>query len=324
MYAPWPPGFQRIPDEDWTKAPVESLARKYDRVDDHGWYANLDHTVEELSRFLRDGHVMLDYSGGTGLLIGRLLDAVPERRVGVVNVDSSPKFLRLSLDKFWAEDRVAFRLLRYLKDQKRLELVDEILGKPLVERKVDAIVSANAIHLYTDLGPTLASWRRVLRDEGRVFVQSGNIRGPLARAGQWIIDDTVEALHEAAAHIAREDPRFARYRPDGHHDAYRRRVFPRVRSLDEYVGAFDEAGLEVVDVTSRPIEARVSDWREFLAVYHEGILGWVGGAEKVTGKPASDQAIKDRLALLDLALARLFPGSTTFQAVWTYITCAPA
>lgn len=330
MSAPWPPGFERVPDEEWTRSPVESLARKYDRVDAHGWYANLDHTVEDLSGFLQEGHVMLDYSGGTGLLIGRLLDAMKGRRFGVVNVDSSPKFLRLSLEKFRQEARVAFRLVSYLKEQKRLQYVDEVLGKPLVERGVDAIASANAIHLYYDLVPTLRSWRRVLRDDGRVFVQSGNVRSPLAKHGQWIIDDTVALVDEAARHVVREDDRFARYRralSDAdfvhRHDEWRRKVFPPVRSLDEYVAAFAEAGLEVVDVTVRPIEARADDWLEFLSVYHEGILGWVGGAEKVTGKPADEQAVRDRLDLLKQGLHRVLDGQPSFQAAWTYLTCAP-
>lgn len=329
MAAPWPTGFDRIPEEDWTRAPVDALARKYDRVDHHGWYANLDLTVDALSRLLEDGDVMLDYSGGTGLLIGRLLEAVPDRRVGIVNVDSSPKFLRLSLDKFWAEERVAFRLLRYLKEERRLEYVHEVLGKALLERGVDVIVSANAIHLYTDLVPTLRSWRRVLRDDGRVHVQSGNVRGPLARHGQWIIDDTVTAVDEAARHLVREEERWHAYRgalgDDAHvgaHDAWRRRVFPPARGLEDYAVAFTEAGLDIVDVTVRPIEARRSDWLEFLLVYHEAILGWVGGAEKVTGKPASERAVADRKALLAAALDRAVPGAS-FQAVWTYLTLAP-
>src|SRR5581483_1043802 len=71
--APWPPGFVRIPDEDWTRAPLDALAVKYDAVEKHGWYANLDPTVEEIVAFARPGHVLVDYSGGTGILIERLL-----------------------------------------------------------------------------------------------------------------------------------------------------------------------------------------------------------------------------------------------------------
>ena len=44
----------------------------YDNVDAHGWYRNLDLIVEELAANLNDGDVLLDYSGGTGILLDRL------------------------------------------------------------------------------------------------------------------------------------------------------------------------------------------------------------------------------------------------------------
>ena len=74
-----------------------------------------------------------------------------DARAGVVIVDSSPKFLRVALEKFRDDPLVAFRLLRYRKDEKRLERLDEALGAPLLERGVDVIVSTNAVHLYPDL-----------------------------------------------------------------------------------------------------------------------------------------------------------------------------
>jgi ubiquinone/menaquinone biosynthesis C-methylase UbiE len=327
--APWPDGFARIPDEDWTAAPVESLAQKYDRVDAHGWYRNLDPTVEGLRSFLGDGSIALDYSGGTGILIERLLKRLPNGHVGIVDVDSSPKFLRLALEKLREDDRVAFRLIRYMKNRHRLQYVDEVLGEALVERGVDAIVSANAIHLYYDLADTLASWRRVVRPEGRVFVQSGNIHGDL-ETGQWIIDATVEALQEQAAALVREERRFARYRKAlddsehmERHADFRRKIFPPVRALEDYLETFRGAGFEPIDVTVQGVEARVDEWRDFISVYHEGVLGWVGGAEKVTGCPPDPQVVEDRRFLIRLAFERLFPGPT-FEAAWTYITCVPA
>lgn len=331
MRAPWPAGFVRVLDEDWTRDPVEALARKYDRVDAHGWYRNLDPTVEALEETLGEGEILVDYSGGTGILMSRLLNAMPDRRVGVVNVDSSPKFLRLSLEKLRAEERAAFRLIRYLKDEKRLQYVDEVLGKALVERGVDAIASANAIHLYYDLAPTLASWRRILRPTGRVHVQSGNIRTTFQRKDQWIIDDTVEAVQAVAVDIVRTDERFTRHRASvadaAHMDAharFRAKVFPPVRPLEAYVEAFGRAGFAPVDIAVRPVVARVDEWVEFLATYHEGVLGWVGGAEKVTGRPPDEQAVKDRQIILRLAFERIFPGRDSFEAAWTYVSLEPA
>ena len=38
----WPAGWSRIPDDDWTREPVDAFGASYDSVDRHGWYRNLD------------------------------------------------------------------------------------------------------------------------------------------------------------------------------------------------------------------------------------------------------------------------------------------
>ena len=178
MFSGWPDGFDRIPDSDWVQLPVEELALKYDTVEDHGWYRNLDRTVAGIADWAQPGHLLVDYSGGTGILASRLLEEAAQRRFGILIVDSSPKFLRLALEKLRRHERVAFRLIRYLKPEKRLQLMQEVLGSTLLERKLDGLVSTNAIHLYYGLENTLRSWAEVLRPGGRVFIQSGNIGLP--------------------------------------------------------------------------------------------------------------------------------------------------
>lgn len=322
----WPSGFVRVPDEEWTRAPVATLAQKYDAVGRHGWYANLDPTVETLARVLRPGDVLVDYSGGTGLLIDRLLAAVGDRGLGVVDVDSSPKFLALALEKLGADPRVGFRLLRFLKEKKRLEWLDEALGPALVARGVDALVSANAIHLYYDLGDTLAGWARCLRPGALVHVQSGNIRHSGAPTGGWIIDDTVAAVDAAARKIVKAEGAFDRHRATlldrdrmAAHDAFRQKVFLPPRPLSFYVDALGQAGLFVERVTSHAVPARADQWHEFLAAYSDAVLGWVGGNEKVEGRPPSKEDLDDRLALMRLALGVVLTGRETFEATWTYI-----
>jgi SAM-dependent methyltransferase len=324
----WPSGFQRIPDEDWTRQPVDTFGLRYDTVENHGWYRNLDPTVEDLARHLEDGQLLVDYSGGTGILLDRLNLRIFDRQIGMLIVDSSPKFLRVALDKFGDEERVAFRLLRWLKEKKRLELLDEVIGPELLARGADAIASTNAIHLYRDLPDTLASWARALRPGGRAFVQSGNIRNPQARTSEWILDETVWAIHEVATGLVRNDARYAAYRPllDDEarmqsHVAYRDQVFLPVQPLDHYLRCLEEAGFTVEEVTTRSIEARVEDWFEFLSAYHEAVLGWLGSSVKVDGKAPSQQALTDRLALIRQAMDTLFGGRPAFRCCWTYINC---
>ncbi|HSF07709.1 MAG TPA: class I SAM-dependent methyltransferase [Methylomirabilota bacterium] len=323
----WPSGFVRIPDEDWTRQPVETFGLQYDTVENHGWYRNLDPTVEDLARYLGEGQLLIDYSGGTGILLDRLKLRIFDRQVGMLIVDSSPKFLRVALDKFGDDQRIAFRLLRWRKQDKRLDFLDEGLGAELLARRADAIASTNAIHLYLDLGETLASWARVLRPGGRAFVQSGNIRNPQARPTEWILDETVWAIHEIATGLVRNDPRYAAYRPllDDEarmqaHVAHRDRVFLPVRPLDYYLRSLTEAGFDIEQVTARTIEARVDEWFEFLSAYHEAVLGWVGGSARVDGAPPGQDALRDRLALIRHAMDTLFGGRPAFQCCWTYIT----
>ena len=324
----WPPGFARIPEDDWTRAPIETLALKYDTVNHHGWYSNLDPTVEDLTRLLTEEKLLVDYSGGTGILEERLLQRRPDLAGGMLVVDSSPKFLRLALDKFRSVERVAFRWLRYLKNLKRLEFLDEILGDALLRRGADVIVSANAIHLYFDLEETLRSWVRALRPSGMALVQSGNIRNSGAGPGEWIIDDTVEAIHRAAVEIVARDDRYARHRAVlsdparmSLYSAYREKIFPPVRPLHRYLRAFRRAGLRIHSVANRSVEASVREWYEFLSVYHDGVLGWIGGVEKVDGRPPDPDAVADRLAVLRSAMQIVFEGRPTFPCCWTYITC---
>jgi ubiquinone/menaquinone biosynthesis C-methylase UbiE len=324
----WPAAFARIPDEDWTRQPVDVFGLRYDTVENHGWYRNLDPTVEDLARHLEEGQLLIDYSGGTGILLDRLQLRIFDRRVGMLIVDSSPKFLRVALDKFGNDERVGLRLLRWRKEEKRLDLLDEAIGPELTARGADALTSTNAIHLYMDLPETIASWARVIRPGGRVFVQSGNIRNPQARPSEWILDETVWAIHEVAMGLVRNDPRYAAYRPllDDEarmraHVAYRDRVFLPVRPLDYYVGCLEGVGFTVEAVTARTIETSVEDWFEFLTAYHEAVLGWLGGSAKVDGVPPTKEAEGDRLALIRHAMDTLLGGRPSFRCCWTYINC---
>jgi SAM-dependent methyltransferase len=318
----WPEGFSRVPDEEWVSRPVDSFGLQYDTVDNHGWYRNLDPTVEQLARNLAEGEILVDYSGGTGILLDRLLLRVFDRQLGMMIVDSSPKFLRVALERFRDDERVSFRRLHFLKHERRLELLEEVVDGIAA----DAIASTNAIHLYYDLEDTLRSWAAVLKPGGLVYINSGNIRNPAARSNEWILDETVYVIHEVATGIVRTDERWQRYRavlddPDrlGAYLEFRDRVFLAPRPLDHYLEALTAAGITVDHVDARTIEADVAEWFDFLSAYHDAVLGWVGGTEKLDGVAPTDEAVEDRLELIRRSLDVIFGGRDTFLACWTYI-----
>src|SRR6202034_4209460 len=115
----WPTGFERIPDDEWTRQPVDQFGLNYDSVGGHGWYKNLEPTIAQVLSALDPGKLLIDYSSGTGILTKRLLERI-QYPVGILNVDASSKFLRVALENFANDERVAFRLLHYIKEQKRL------------------------------------------------------------------------------------------------------------------------------------------------------------------------------------------------------------
>jgi SAM-dependent methyltransferase len=324
----WPEGFVRVQEEEWTEAPVDEFGLAYDNVEQHGWYRNLDPTVAELTTILKDGDILVDYSGGTGILLDRLKLRVFDIRVGTIIVDSSPKFLRVALEKFRDDPQVALRLLRFLRDERRLLRLDEVVGPEMLARGVDVIASTNAVHLYPDLAETVGSWVKVLRPGGRVLINSGNIRNPRAERSEWILDETVWVVADLAEGIVRTDPSYAAYRPllddagrMAAHADHRDRVFLEPRRLDHYVQTFESCGLTVERITEQSIEAGVDDWFDFLSAYHDAVLGWVGGTERIDGDAPTETAKHDRLRLMRQAMDMLFGGRDTFQACWTYITC---
>ncbi len=324
----WPAGFVRVPEgEAWARGEVEEAGMAYDGVERHGWYDNLDRTVDDLTAALRDGDVLLDYSGGTGILLDRLRLRIFDRRIGTLIVDASGKFLRVALEKYRDDPLVALRLLRYLKEERRLQTLDEVLGPEMLARGVDAIACTNAVHLYPDLDDTLAAWVRVLRPGGRVFLNSGNLRNPRAAPTEWIIDETVGVINDLAAGLVRSDPQYAAYAHAlddqarmERHAAFRGRVFLEPRALEHYLDALGRAGLTVEKVREETIQASVHDWFEFLSAYHDAVLGWVGGTEKIDGAAPSPAAVRDRLKLIRHAMEMLFGGRPHFNACWTYVT----
>ena len=104
------------------------------------------------------------------------------------------------------------------------------------------------------------------------------------------------------------------------YDDLRSKYFLPVRPLQYYLDALHKAGFKVHSLRKRTIEASVKEWYDFLAVYHEGVLGWVGGVEKIEGKAPTEEAVRDRLTLIRAAMDKIFKGKDRFDCCWTYVT----
>ena len=324
----WPEGCMPVPAETWTTEPPDETGLAYDAVDRHSWYGNLDQTVADVAAVLRDGDILVDYSGGTGILVDRLKWRVPASAFGTLIVDSSAAYLRVAIDKFRGDPSVGVRLLRSLRDEGRLQRLDEVLEPALATRGVDAITCANSIHLYADLPDVIDSWRRILRPGGTLLINSGNIRNPRAAANEWIPDETVWSVADLAEGIVRSDPRYVDYRPLLEdkvrlkaHAARRDKVFLAPRPLDHYLEALRAGGFTVTSVREAAVSTGVDDWFEFLTPHHGAVLGWFGGTSEVDGVDSSSAAVADRLRLMREAIDLLFAQRPSFQACWTYITC---
>jgi SAM-dependent methyltransferase len=303
----WPEGFVPVRDEDWATQEVDAGGVGYDHVEGHGWYANLNPTVEELVAELEDGDVLLDYSGGTGILLDRLRLRIFDRQIATVIADTSPTFLRVALEKHRGDPLVALRLLGEL---------EEVLGPELTARGVDAIACTNAIHLYPDFPGVAAAWERVLRPGRKAFINSGNLKNPHAGDSEWLIGETVGAINEQAQGLVRSDRTYERYLPLledrellERHAAIRKEVFLDPRPLSFYVAGLEDAGLRVRDVRETTIEASVHEWFDFLSAFHGTVLGWI-----------PEERVHDRLRLMRHAMEMLFAQRPTFKASWTYIT----
>ena len=167
---------------------------------------------------------------------------------------------------------------------------------------------------------------------GKVFVNSGNLRNPRAKPGEWILDETVWVINDLAESLVRSDPqlravpRGAR-RPgaDAAHHAHRDRVFLQPRPLEYYTDALTRNGLTVTDVDQATIVAEVDEWFELMTAYHDAVLGWVGGTQALEGAGAQ-RATRCRTVSRSCATrsTRSSAGAETFNACWTYITAEKA
>lgn len=323
----WPEGFVRIPDADWVKQPVDKAALDYDDAERAGIQTNLDPAIAQVLAAMDEGDLLVDYSCGTGVLTEKLLKAI-DHPVGVLSIDPSPRLLRVNLEKFKDDERIAFRLLDWDASERRLQWLSEALEQTLLDRGANVLTSTNAIHLYEDLQGTFKSWTNILKPRGLVVITSANVHNKNANDDVWILGDVVAKINEVVMDLVQGEPAFERYRAvledtDAmrRHRGVREKVFVPVREAETYLDALGDVGLHVVHLFDQTITIPIGQFAQALSAYHEGALSWIGGSRRVEGGGPSADAIRDRVFLIRYALEKLFPGQTTFPCSWTYISC---
>jgi SAM-dependent methyltransferase len=217
--------------------------------------------------------------------------------------------------------------MRYLKEEGRLQTIDESMGG-VYKELLDGIICTNAIHLYPNISETIKSWNDILVKGGKLLINSGNILNPLMDVESKLIDQTVEEISKISFDIVKSDPKYSKYLDliddfdyISNHDELRKKYFLPIRPIDFYTDELVNNGFKIVEVKTINIDAKVDEWFDFLKVYHEGVIGWIGGSKKITGVEPTEQEINDRIEIIKLSLNKMFNNQNNFKACWNYIIC---
>lgn len=327
----WPEGFVRIPDESWAENPIDEAALKYESHASNSFRRSWDPTLAQVFTALDENKVLVDYSCGTGIFSELLLKEIkfPAR---IINVDVSPRYLRVALDKFRSNPNVALRLLKHLEVERKYQEVCDVLGDSLSKRGVDILTSTNSIHLYGDVRETLESWYRALRSNGRVLISSGDMGGNgdselSGSVSNWNLHGTVETVNEIAQQAIATVDKFAEYRDVANDSSimtayaeFRRKVYPATRSVDFYLDALSQAKLRPLHCYQSALSVSEKDLVDALLPYHSVVLGWVGGTRKIGGIEPSSEDVRNRTLLIEYCVREMCKKENDIRFPWTYIT----
>jgi len=318
--------MDKVIDESFLKSDVTEFALGYDRVKNHTWYDNLNYLVDLSKEYFNDDDFIMDYSCGTGIFPERLLKSTVSCP-RILMMDSSPKYLKLSYDKFGNNYKFFFRLMKYLKEENRLQTIDESMGKDYKDL-LDGIICTNAIHLYPTISDTIKSWNKLLVKGGKLLINSGNIFNSSMDSESKLIDQTVNEIAKLSYKIVKETPKYSKYSDlindieyIKKHDSLRDKYFLPIKNIEYYTDEILKNNFKILEIKTINIDAKVDEWFEFLKVYHEGIISWIGGANKITGVDPKENEVGDRIEIIKLALNEMFNNKNDFKACWNYVIC---
>jgi hypothetical protein len=143
-----------------------------------------------------------------------------------------------------------------------------------------------------------------------------------------LIDQTVNRIAEVSYDVVKNNPKYKKYVDlienfdyINKHNNLRDKYFLPIRPIDFYTDELTKNGFKLIEVKSENVDAKVDEWFDFLKVYHEGIIGWVGGSKKITGVEPTEEEINDRIEIIKTALDIIFENKNDFKACWNYIIC---
>lgn len=312
--------IERLYNEQIATSNLTEFALGYDDVKHHNWYDNLDYLIQLSKQFFSKDSFIMDYSCGTGIFCERLDEAgiTPN----VLMIDASLKYIRLAYEKFKDIPSYSFRLLDLKKSIKE-SIVDNIDGK------LDGIICANAIHLYPTIDETIIEWNKLLKKGGKLLINSGNINNPKMKPPSSIlIDQTVNDILNVSFDIVRNNKSYHQYLDKLSDSVYmekyielKDKYFLPIRDIEYYTDSLYKNGFIVKEIKTVDVGANVKEWYDFLKVYDDGILGWIGGVEKVSGDIPTLTDIQNRLDIMEEALNIIFNNNKNFNANWNYIIC---
>lgn len=284
-----------------TKPISQGAVAFHDAVINSSWLEDILYQLAKIVKpKIHDEDVVVDFGAGTGTSAIQLLKHI-DKNIKLWLVDNSQSWLAKAYNILGKNPNVDFFILE--KKEDRYATLAETVGNDAVNH----VISANTVHLISNLPEVFEGIALALKKNGTFTFQTGNFIRRNRPQGALMIDDTVKSVHDLAIDFVRSDSKYANYRNRldervdvGEHQS--KLVFPDPRPVETYLNALKKAGFLHNAPLYVPVKVKYSDWLNFLRVkrLQAGILPEIGGKEP------SPKEEKDRDALITIAALKLF------------------
>lgn len=311
--------------ESWKPdRPTSSGATAFhDAVVNASWLHNcVDKLTEFIAPKIKENDIVVDFGAGTGTSSARILERF-DSRIRLWLVDNSPAWLGKAYEFLHSRTNVRFFVLEKKNDH--YSTLSEAVGK----ESVNQVLSANTIHLVSDLRGTFRGIFDSLKPNGTFIFNSGNIERAGKPKGALMLDSTVYRVHDIAIDLIRKMPKFRDYREGLDRKIkeflpQRKFIFPYPRDIKDYLSAVKEAGFRQIKEQYSCFKVKYSDYLSFLRVkrLQAGILPEVGGLEP------NEKESMDRDELITEASLQFFDelrknnplaDDKAWQCEWAYV-----